>query len=236
MKKSKRTPNKHIAIALSSIAFVLFLFSPDCTWAYWLGCGFLILYIGWVIGKQMDEFDSKRASWVLVFPMSTFITSVILVPILYFLIPNIANKYIITEIAVVEKHKAKKNHTFIWNSPIRGIDLSADEKYILNKSDEPIFIISAEYAYRHAILPFTENGLQLLDVIQPEELIQNTHDIYSYLEIPPDSITVKMRRYSHSSYTINRSSNGLSSPKTYFFVVSKDQYLELRGFLYTDED
>ena len=214
MSKSFYNPYKYTVIVLAIVVAVLFFFSPDCTIPYYILSGSFIIYLGWKIG--VFTYEGRRKLTLVAYVLAYLIVAVLtLGPIFYLGIPHYANEYLFANVVSVEQDGTKYHHTFIWNSPVEGTSLSRSQEYLYNSTDEPIYLVSVSYVPVKSHYPILGGGVQLKEVIESKEIIKNNYNVFSYLEIPPDTITEKMRRFE------------LATSKTYFFVVSEDQYFNL---------
>ena len=216
MSKNNYNPYKYTTIVLAIIVAVLFYFSSDCAIPYYILSGSIILFIGWKIGVFVNEGRSKLSfmAYVLGYMIVSALT---LGPIFYLVIPHYADEYLFANIMSVEQNGTKFNHTFIWNSPVEGITLSRGQDYLYNNTEDSIYLVSVSYVPVKSLYPVLDGGIQLKEVIEPKEIIKNNYNVFSYLEMPPDTITEKMRRFE------------LASSKTYFFIVTETQYFKLMG-------
>lgn len=214
MSKNCNNPYKYTAIALAIIVAVLFFFSPDCTIPYYILSGSIIAYLGWKIGVFTYEGRRKLTLVAYIFAYM-MVAALTLGPIFYLVIPHYANEYLFANVMSVEQDGTKYQHAFIWNSPVEGTSLSRGQDYLYNNCENPIYLLSVSYVPVKSHYPTFGSGIQLKEVIEPKEIIKNNYNIFSYLEIPPDTITEKMKRFE------------FVSSKTYFFIVSEDQCQEL---------
>lgn len=207
-------PYKYTTILLAIIVAVLFFFSPDCSIPYYILSGSVIIYLGWKI--SVFTYDGGRKLTFVAYVFAYLILSALtLGPIFYFVIPHYAEEYLFANVMSVEQDGTKYQHTLIWNSPVEGTSLSRGQDYLYNNTEDPIYLVSVSYVPVKSHYPVFGGGVQLKEVIEPKEIIKNNYNVFSYLEIPPDTITENMRRFE------------LATSKTYFFVVSEDQYCKL---------
>lgn len=218
MSKKHYNPYKYTTIALAIIVAVFFYFSSDCAIPYYILSGSIILFIGWKVGVFVNEGRSKL-SFVAYILGYMIVSALTLGPIFYLVIPHYADEYLFANIMTIERNGTKYNHTFIWNSPVEGITLSRGQDYLYNDTEESIYLISISYVPVKSSFPIFGGGVQLKEVIEPKEIIKNNYNVFSYLETPPDTITEKMRRFE------------IASSKTYFFIVTEDQYFKLMDSL-----
>lgn len=227
MTNPRYNPYKYASIVLAILTIILFSLSPDVTIPYCILTGALIVYLGIKIITKLYDYKSFYG-FIGYFSVYIVIAALTLGPIFYLVVPHFANKYISTTITIVGENEVNDSHTFLWNGPIKGTMLSADEKYIYNDSDEPIFLISAPYVHAYSKYPYFGSGLQLIEKIEPKEIIKNNYKIYSYLKLPPDSIKVTVGR--HGRNLPYREISGSSSSSTFYFIVNKEQYNQLWGY------
>lgn len=207
-------PYKYTTIAFAIIVAVLFFFSPDCIIPYYILSGSVILFLGWKIG--VITYEGKRKLTFVAYVLAYLImTALTLGPIFYLVIPHYADKYLFANVVSIGQDGAKYQHPFIWNSPVEGTSLSRGQEYLYNDTDDPIYLVSVSYVPIKAHYPVLGSDIQLKEVVESKEIIKNNYNIYSYFEIPPDTITENMRRFE------------LASSKTYFFIVSEDQYFKI---------
>ena len=214
MSKSSYNPYKYTAIVLAIVVAVLFFFSPDCIIPYYILSGSFIIYLGWKIG--VFTYGGRRKLTLVACVLAyTIVAALTLGPIFYLGIPHYANEYLFANVVNVALDGTKYQHTLIWNSPVEDTSLSRGQEYLYNNTEEPIYLVSVSYVPVKSHYPVFGGGVQLKEAIEPKEIIKNSYNVFSYLEIPPDTITEKMRRFE------------LTSSKTYFFIVSEDQYFKL---------
>lgn len=75
------------------------------------------------------------------------------------------------------------------------------------------------YKSSKALFPYGDGVVHIQGTIYPHDFIKNDFNIYSYFEKLPDTITARMRRFDKSS-------------RTYYFILSKDQYYQETGYPY----
>ena len=214
MSKSFYNPYKYTVIVLAIVVAVLFFFSPDCTIPYYILSGSFIIYLGWKIG--VFTYEGRRKLTLVAYVLAYLIVALLtLCPIFYLVIPHYADEYLFANVMSVEPNGTKYQHTFIWNSPVEGTSLSRGQEYLYNNTEGPIYLVSVSYVPVKSHYPILGGGVQQKEVIESKEMIKNNYNVFSYLEMPPDTITENMRRFE------------LATSKTYFFVVSEDQYFRL---------
>ena len=214
MSKNCYNPYKYTTIVLAIIVAILFFFSPDCTIPYYILSGSVIIYVGWKISVFTYE-GSRKLTLVAYIFAYLIVVALTLGPIFYLVIPHYADEYLFANVTSVEQDGPKYQHTFIWNSPVDGTTLSRGQDYLYNNTEESIYLVSVSYVPVKSHYPILDGGIQLKEVIGTKEIIKNNYNVFSYLEMPPDTITEKMRRFE------------LASSKTYFFIVTEDQYFKL---------
>lgn len=229
MKKTKLNPYKYLSIVLATLTLILFSFSSDVTIPYCIITGALIIYLGTkIIAKPSNQ--KNVYVYIGYFCIYIVLSMLTLGPILYLVIPHFADKYVLTMITVVNNDKVNNKRSFIWNSPIEGTKLSVEENYLYNASSTAIYLISAPYVYENSRIPYLGNGLQLKEIIEPNEMIKNRYEIYYYLQIPPDVIEVKVGKFGRNFPSKKNQSTNIFSSHTYFFIVTQEQYRQLSGY------
>ena len=218
MNKQSFNPYKYTSLVVAVIAIALIWikgFSIVYEGIYYILTASLIVYCGWKLMSIVKDDCNSKFGLAVFFVIYTIVAALTLGPIFYLGIPYYANEYLFANVVSVEQDGTKYQHTFIWNSPVEGTSLSRGQEYLYNSTDEPIYLVSVSYIPVKSHYPILGGGVQLKEVIEPKEIIKNNYNVFSYLEIPPDTITEKMRRFE------------LTSSKTYFFIVSEDQYFKL---------
>lgn len=223
MKKFLHNPYKYSAFILAALIVAMMIirgYDINYSWIYSILAISIILYCGWKVTVLVDESNGKR-SFTLYFIVYTFIVSVTLGPILFLAIPHFADKYLFANITEIRNKDERHLRTFIWHSPVDGVELSGGDNYIFNNSADTVYLVSATYKSTKTLFPYVDGGVHVQRTLYPHDFIKNDLKIYSYFEELPDTITARMRRFDTSS-------------RTYYFILSKDQYYKELYYQYDE--
>lgn len=223
MNKFSHNPYKYSAFILVVMIVALMIirgYDINYSLIYSILAISIILFCGWKVTLLVDESNGKR-SFSLYFIVYTFIVSVILGPILFLAIPHFADKYLFANITEINNNDERHLRTFIWHSPVDGVKLSGGDDYIFNNSADTVYLVSATYKSTKNLFSYGDGGVYIQRTLYPHDFIKNDLKIYSYFEELPDTITARMRKFDTSS-------------RTYYFILSKDQYYKELYYQYDE--